>query len=110
MKYVILKSFLELNAFHDVYTTSHQTALIGRYQFGSVATYKCNPGFILWGNASRVCNSDGNWDGETPLCHPITCGQPPQIESGSFELINGSTTWQSLAYYACSTGYTNSII
>ena len=28
----------------------------------------------------RVCNSDGNWDGETPLCHPITCGQPPQVK------------------------------
>ena len=25
----------------------------GRYQFGAVATYRCNPGFILWGNASR---------------------------------------------------------
>ena len=29
----------------------------GRYQFGSVATYRCNPGFILWGNASRFSNS-----------------------------------------------------
>ena len=29
----------------------------GHYQFGSVATYKCNPGFILWGNSTRYIGS-----------------------------------------------------
>ena len=29
----------------------------GRYQFGSVATYRCNHGFILSGNASRYYDS-----------------------------------------------------
>ena len=25
----------------------------GLYQFGTLATYQCNPGYILWGNSSR---------------------------------------------------------
>jgi hypothetical protein len=25
----------------------------GFYQFGTLATYQCNPGYILWGNSSR---------------------------------------------------------
>lgn len=35
----------------------------GRYVFGSLATYHCNPGYILWGNASRLCAEDGIWTG-----------------------------------------------
>ena len=35
----------------------------GRYVFGSLATYHCNPGYILWGNASRLCAENGKWTG-----------------------------------------------
>ena len=35
----------------------------GKYVFGSLATYHCNPGFILWGNASRLCAEYGDWTG-----------------------------------------------
>ena len=35
----------------------------GRYVYGSLATYHCNPGFILWGNASRLCSDNGHWTG-----------------------------------------------
>ena len=36
----------------------------GRYVFGSLATYHCNPGYILWGNASRLCAENGKWTGK----------------------------------------------
>ena len=40
---------------------------ISSSDFGSVATYKCDPGFILSGNQRRTCMLDG-WDGIQPTC------------------------------------------
>ena len=38
---------------------------------GSRADYICNDGFVLDGNkATRVCQSDGNWNGSIPRCSP----------------------------------------
>ena len=77
----------------------------GKYVFGSLATYHCNPGYILWGNASRLCAEDGTWTGIKPQCKPITCGQPPEVSNTRFQLMNGSTSWQSLAKYSCKPGH-----
>ena len=35
---------------------------------GSVAEYSCDKGFSLKGDHARVCQSDGNWSGEKPVC------------------------------------------
>ena len=62
----------------------------GCYQYGAVATYHCNPGFILWGNASRACQSDGSWDGISPTCNPISCGNLPIVLNGLGALMKGA--------------------
>ena len=78
----------------------------GKYVYGSLATYHCNPGYILWGNASRLCSEDGEWNGVQPQCKPITCGQPPEVKNGHFRLMNGtSTAWKSLVVYSCHLGH-----
>lgn len=77
----------------------------GKYVFGSLATYHCNPGFILWGNASRLCSEEGEWTGTKPHCKPISCGQPPEILNSRFYLMNATTSWQSLASYSCKSGH-----
>ena len=42
---------------------------------GSRADYICNDGFVLVGNkATRVCQSDGNWNGSIPQCSPDKAG------------------------------------
>jgi len=79
----------------------------GLYQFGSVATYRCNTGFILWGNASRHCTADGSWVGSPPSCNPISCGNPPAVVNGLVELVNGTTNWQAVASYKCLPSFTN---
>ena len=35
---------------------------------GGVATYTCDPGFILVGDATRICRDDGAWSDEEPTC------------------------------------------
>ena len=39
---------------------------------GSTAVYICNNGFVLMEEekATRICQSDGNWNGSTPQCIP----------------------------------------
>ena len=80
----------------------------GSYVFGSRATYHCNPGFILWGNSTRLCDSSGQWTGLAPRCRPISCGDPPMLPHSAVALLNGSTQWKSLAVYSCLPGYTTS--
>ena len=35
---------------------------------GDVATYTCDPGFILVGDPTRMCTNNGTWSGEEPRC------------------------------------------
>ncbi|CAI8000472.1 Sushi, von Willebrand factor type A, EGF and pentraxin domain-containing protein 1, partial [Geodia barretti] len=49
---------------------------------GSVASYRCNNGFILVGTTSRRCHEGarGGWTGNAPTCQRVDCGllEPPQ--------------------------------
>ena len=35
---------------------------------GAVATYTCDHSFRLIGLGSRVCQENGSWSGEAPIC------------------------------------------
>lgn len=35
---------------------------------GAIATYGCNPGFILVGRRVRICRNDGQYSGVEPVC------------------------------------------
>ncbi len=35
---------------------------------GAVATYTCTDGYMLVGNMTRDCGSDGEWSGSAPTC------------------------------------------
>jgi len=54
---------------------SPKPLLNGRYElspfntFGAKLRYTCDDGFTLIGLAERVCQGDGYWSGEAPLCH-----------------------------------------
>ena len=35
---------------------------------GTVATYRCNPGFFLVGIPTRTCSISSTWAGQPPVC------------------------------------------
>ena len=43
--------------------------------FGAIAFYECLPDFILVGNDTRICQSDGTWSDSEPVCEAIVPGE-----------------------------------
>lgn len=72
---------------------------------GSIATYSCEPGFILFGSNELKCGLGGEWSGKAPTCKYVDCGSPANIDNGHFTLINGTTTHGSVAEYTCGDDY-----
>jgi CUB/sushi domain-containing protein len=69
----------------------------------SFATYTCTSGFELTGCEVRICQSDGVWSKEAPICTAIMC--PTLLDP-----LNGSVMWTSLsvgsvASYRCNEGF-----
>ena len=97
----------------------------GHYEYGSVATYHCNPGYSLdsAGLDRARCGEGGVWEtdrrGEegvrvshqgttvtpAPRCLPVSCDSPPMVHHTVLDLINGSTGLGSLLVYQCEPGY-----
>ncbi|KAG8130469.1 hypothetical protein E2320_017145, partial [Naja naja] len=73
------------------------------YTYGSVVQYDCDHGFQLNGLARRTCQSDQTWDGNEPLCIPISCGQVPYLENG--EVSGEEYTFQNHIEYSCKEGF-----
>ncbi|VDM36920.1 unnamed protein product [Toxocara canis] len=54
------------------------------------------------GRARRNCLATGRWSNAIPQCQPVDCGPLEEWSEGSVTLLNGSTTFQSIAEYRCS--------
>ncbi|XP_022100203.1 sushi, von Willebrand factor type A, EGF and pentraxin domain-containing protein 1-like isoform X2 [Acanthaster planci] len=71
--------------------------------FGSVVLYSCLEGYVMQGNASVVCQAGGQWGNEKPVCEPVRCGLPPEVEYGKVASI--AQVYLSKAVYVCQIGY-----
>ena len=57
----------------------------------SVATYSCNTGYTLTGDAMRTCQGDGTWSGSEPICVRFGIGSGCSIiTSGDVERVLSS--------------------
>lgn len=76
------------------------------YSENSIASYQCNSGYKLIGNDTRQCLLGGKWTNQEPFCQYVDCGQPKQIANGSYQLLNSTTNYLSVALYTCNENYT----
>lgn len=72
---------------------------------GSIATYTCENGFILFGSAVVTCGLGGQWTGKAPVCRYVDCGAPALPDRGTYQLVNGTTTVGSIARFTCMDDY-----
>ncbi|XP_053392084.1 CUB and sushi domain-containing protein 3-like, partial [Mercenaria mercenaria] len=79
--------------------------LLNGTTYQSVAKYKCNTGYILYGESDTTCTASGSWSGNFLNCTINDCGNLSNPSNGKVDLLNG-TTYQSVAKYKCNTGYT----
>lgn len=57
------------------------------FSVGVTVQYECDYGHVVKGNwASRLCQANGEWSGEPPVCVFVDCGQAPSIENGNYVL------------------------
>ncbi|XP_029641001.1 sushi, von Willebrand factor type A, EGF and pentraxin domain-containing protein 1-like isoform X2 [Octopus sinensis] len=57
-------------------------------RFGAMAKYTCEKGYVLYGNATRICQGDEKWSGEIPRCvmkdpdvDKNECRDPPKVHN-----------------------------
>ncbi|XP_076346234.1 sushi, von Willebrand factor type A, EGF and pentraxin domain-containing protein 1-like isoform X1 [Tachypleus tridentatus] len=80
----------------------------GRYSgsdwtVGNVVKYSCNLGYILVGEADRVCLETGRWLHEVPMCEPIECKLPEPVDHA---IMKGSDFHVGhRVEYTCNMGY-----
>uniref|UniRef100_A0ABD2WSD8 Sushi, von Willebrand factor type A, EGF and pentraxin domain-containing protein 1 n=1 Tax=Trichogramma kaykai TaxID=54128 RepID=A0ABD2WSD8_9HYME len=77
------------------------SAQVSTYSVGGVAHYNCPRGYIMEGNATRICQQNGSWSGSSPSCFAVDCKHPPLIENGRVIVVNGTTTFGGAAEYHC---------
>ena len=68
--------------------------------------YTCGPGHVASGSLSRECQLGGTWSGTEPVCTFVDCGSPEELVNGSFELVDGRTTYGAEIKYTCGADYT----
>ena len=91
--------------------------------FGSVATYSCDAGFTLNGEATRTCGGEGAWSGNAPSCDreltphnfvtplseavlpPSAIFCPLLSNPVNGQVVFPSTAVGSMATYSCNSGF-----
>lgn len=62
------------------------------FSVGVTVQYECDYGHVVKGSwSSRLCQANGEWSGEPPVCQFVDCSTPPPIENGNYVLKHPPT-------------------
>ena len=73
--------------------------IINGTKFEDFVNYRCNRGYELVGDETRLCTENGSWTGTKPQCNIVTCGSPPHIPNSMGkvkDLYNYGETFQTV--------------
>uniref|UniRef100_A0A8B9LL55 CUB and Sushi multiple domains 3a n=1 Tax=Astyanax mexicanus TaxID=7994 RepID=A0A8B9LL55_ASTMX len=74
------------------------------FKVGSMVAFHCQPGHLLQGSTTRLCQADLTWSGSQPECIPHNCKQPespPHVDVIGMDLPGYGYT----LIYTCQTGF-----
>ncbi|XP_028329615.1 sushi, von Willebrand factor type A, EGF and pentraxin domain-containing protein 1 isoform X2 [Gouania willdenowi] len=85
--------------------TVHENSIMtgNNFTYGSKVTFSCKTGFLPQVPYEYTCLSTLRWSGTPPICHPVTCGDPPPVGNAHYSL--NTNTYQSTVIYTCREGY-----
>lgn len=73
------------------------------FHLGDEVMYRCSNGYKLQGNNTRVCQENGIWSNEVPVCKPVKCNAPENLVMG--DMVVDSYMYLSEVNYKCDIGY-----
>ncbi|XP_074641314.1 sushi, von Willebrand factor type A, EGF and pentraxin domain-containing protein 1-like [Tubulanus polymorphus] len=81
----------------------HSDVAYNGVSVNSMATYSCDIGFEMEGLKDRICQIDGTWIGDPPICNAIRCGMPENITNGRIDIPDD--LYMHNATYTCNAGF-----
>ncbi|XP_077981970.1 sushi, von Willebrand factor type A, EGF and pentraxin domain-containing protein 1-like [Glandiceps talaboti] len=81
----------------------HAIATFTGHTYSHVVNYACHIGYTLIGDEQRICQAEGKWSGESPVCEIVTCGSVPTVQF-AFQ-VGSDNTFNSIVRYTCQQGY-----
>ncbi|XP_078692055.1 E-selectin-like [Branchiostoma floridae x Branchiostoma belcheri] len=78
---------------------------LGHEAFPIVVTFTCNPGYVLNGAASTLCQNDGTLTNPVPTCTPVQCPSLTAPTNGAVSPA-GAVSYPNSVTSTCNSGYT----
>ncbi|XP_052279115.1 sushi, von Willebrand factor type A, EGF and pentraxin domain-containing protein 1-like isoform X5 [Dreissena polymorpha] len=73
--------------------------------FGSLANVSCDKGYIMVGDNTSVCLSNGSWSKTYGICTPVDCGPISKGRQQEITYTGNRTTFGAQAIMVCDVGY-----
>ena len=74
-----------------------------RFTYGSIAGFRCMPGYNLTFLGQLRCLANKTWAGSLTFCQPVKC---PEIHPAPFLSVAGNRSFGSTVNFHCAVGYT----
>ncbi|XP_022089140.1 sushi domain-containing protein 2-like isoform X2 [Acanthaster planci] len=77
---------------------------VSRSNVGGVANFTCDDGYTLQGESELMCQKNGTWSADVPVCAPVICSSLDVPPNGAKEVSR--STLGGVASFTCDDGYT----